>query len=92
MSDDMTDFIDALAAYVAERLAGGDVAPDYNVERVLIVDARNHLFRPAGKGGTDEADELYALRELCRVDEDTMDLVPDRGRLERVARNYFYQS
>ena len=89
MSDDMTDFIDALAAYVAERLAGGDVAPDYNVERVLIVDARNHLFRPAGKGGTDEADDLYALRELCRVDEDSMQTVPNRGRMLRIARNYW---
>ncbi len=89
MTESVCDFVDALAAYVAVRLSDSPVAPDYNCERVRVADARNHLFTPAGPGGTDEADDLYALRELCRVDEDTMDLVPDRGRLERVARNYF---
>lgn len=89
MSNEVTDFIDALAAYVAGRMAASPVAPDYNCERVRVADARNHLFLPAGEGVTDEADDLYALRELCRVDDETMTLVPDRGRMERVARNYF---
>lgn len=89
MSDEVTDFIDALAAYVAAQLVASPGAADYDVGRVHVADARNHLFRPGGPGGTDEADDLYALRELCRVDDGTMELVPDRGRLERVARNYF---
>ncbi len=89
MTAETKDFIDALEAYVRERLAASGQPADYNVEALHVVDARNHLFRPAGKRPTDEADDIYALRDLCRVDETTMEMVPDRGRLAAVARNFF---
>lgn len=50
MSDEVTDFIDALAAYVAAQLAASPGAADYDVGRVHVADARNHLFRPGGPG------------------------------------------
>jgi hypothetical protein len=88
MTEEATDFVDALLRYVTEELrrAGG---ADYANGSVRIVDARNHLFRPAGKSVTDEELGIYALRDLCRVDEDTLDTVPDAMRLAAVARNYF---
>lgn len=89
MTAETKDFIDALEAYVREQLAASGQPADYNVEALHVVDARNHLFRPAGKRPTDEADDIYALRDLCRVDETTMEMVPDRGRLAAVARNFF---
>lgn len=83
------EFIDALLAYVAAALAAADGADDYCREAVRIVDARNCLFRPAGRRTTDEADDVFALRDLCRLDEDTLELVPDEGRVASIARNFF---
>ena len=90
MREEIKDFVDALESYVkAQLLASGEPA-DYNVEALEITDARNHLFRPAGKRATDEAENIYALRDLCRVDETSLDFVPDRQRMEAIARNFFY--
>lgn len=89
METDKADFVDALLAFVKEELQRSGEPADYNVEALRVVDARNHIFRPAGKLPTDEADDIYALRDLCRVDEETMEMVPDRGRIAAVARNYF---
>lgn len=91
MTDDVRDFIDSLESYVQSELAASGEPADYNVEALQIVDARNHLFRNVGKQATDEAENIYALRDLCRVDEETMVIVPDRGRMAAVARNYFYE-
>lgn len=89
MTPDAEDFVNALCRYVAARLAAIGEPADYCSEALRVVDARNHLFVEAGRRATDEADDTYALRDLCRVDEITMDLCPDRGRLAAVARNYF---
>ena len=90
MTDEIRDFVDALERYVLDALRQSGQPADYNVETLCVVDARNHLFRPAGKRPTDEATDVYALRDLCHVDEDTLDVVPDRTRLAAVARNYFF--
>jgi len=82
------DFMAALAAYVRNALRESGEAADYCHRAVEIVDARNHLFRDAGMRRTDEADNVYALCDLFRVDEDTMELQPDDGRLRSVARNF----
>ncbi len=83
----MTDFVAALERYVRTRLAeiGGEA--EYCREAVEILDARNRLFRDAGQRETDEVDNIYALRDLCRIDEDTMMLTPDRGKLQNAGRN-----
>lgn len=83
------DFINALESYVASELRAGGQPADYNNEALQIIDARNAVFRNVGRRPTDESDDVYALRDLCRVDEATMELVPDRERLARIARNYF---
>lgn len=89
MGNDKADFVEALVNYVKEELQRSGEPADYNVDALKVVDARNHIFRPAGKLPTDEADDIYALRDLCRVDEETMEMVPDKGRIAAVARNYF---
>lgn len=90
MTTDVKDFVDALEAYVRAELTASGEPADYNVDALEVVDARNHLFRPAGRRATDEAENIYALRDLCRVDEESMTFVPDRGRMAAIARNYFY--
>lgn len=85
------EFVDALEQFVRSELLSGGESADYNSDSVQIVDARNALFRNVGKMGTDEEHDIYAIRSLCRIDEVTMDIVPDRGRLESLARNYFQE-
>lgn len=89
MTDETNDFVCELAAFVREQLAQGGEAADYNPDAIEIIDARNALFRNVGPRATDEAQNIYALRDLCRVDEATMEVVPDVGRLAAVARNFF---
>lgn len=83
------DFILALADYVRSALLQSGVPADYTTDAVEVVDARNHLFRTVPHSTTDEADNIYALRDLCRVDEDTLEYTVDTGRLSSVARNFF---
>lgn len=89
MNIDRTDFVRALERYVAERLRLSTEPPEYNHEALRIVDARNHLFADAGVCETDEEHDIYTLRALCRIDEETLEVVPNRERLERLARHYF---
>ena len=89
MTDEVKDFINALDRYVRSEVAASGMPADYNTEALRVADARNHLFHPAGRRATDESEDIYALRDLCRVDEDTMEVVPDRARMAAVARNYF---
>lgn len=85
------DFVDALEQFVRCELVSGSEPADYNSDSVQVVDARNALFRNVGKLGIDEEHDIYAIRSLCRIDEATMDIVPDRGRIESLARNYFHE-
>lgn len=83
------NFVDALMAYVRAALQDSGESADYCRMAVRVVDARNLLFCSAGACATDEIEDVYALRDLCCIDEDTLEFVPDRGRIESVARNYF---
>lgn len=87
--DEVKDFVDALEAYVRAALEAGGGMADYNVEAVHVVDARNHLFRIVHGLYPDEAGAVYPLRGLCRLDEDSLELVPDRQRMAAVARDFF---
>lgn len=89
MNDEQRDFVAALLAYVRAALASAGEAADYCREAVRIVDARNHLFCPAGRRATDESENVYALRDLCRLDEDTLEMMPDEGRVASISRNFF---
>lgn len=81
------EFVNELYAFVAGELRQReDMA--YCRDRVKVVDARNHLFRCDDKGDTDEAEDKYALKDLCRLDDD-MQYVPDRQRMQRIALNYW---
>ncbi len=88
MQPDSENFVAALTAYVRAALPPGTDA-DYCHEAVQIVDARNGLFRNVGVHPTDEEHDIYSLRSLCRLDEDTFDFVPDEGRIRSIARTYF---
>lgn len=85
MLNEEKDFIDALELYLKAELRACTEPADYNNEAVQIVDARNHLFRNVGRCGTDEECGIYAIRDLCRVDEDTLETVPDRMRISALA-------
>ncbi len=89
MYNDTEEFVNALDSFVRAELRLSMQPADYNNEAVQIVDARNHLFRNVGIRATDEEEGIYALRELCHVDEDTLDLVPNRMKLQSIARGYF---
>lgn len=80
------DFAEALCHYVAQELRGQD--GEYVKGAVQVVDARNHCFRTLPHQITDEAADVYALTDLCMVDEE-MHTVPDLNRALGVARNYF---
>ncbi len=82
----MNDFVDALTRHVTLELEQQD--GEYAQGAVHIVDARNHLFRTLPQQPTDEAMDIYALQDLCRVDDD-MRTVPDKARAMSIARNYF---
>lgn len=89
MINEKQEFIEALHAYVSEQLRLSAEPADYNSEAIRIVDARNHLFANVGRRRTDEELGIYAIRDLCRVDEDTMEVVPDRMRFQAIAKDYF---
>ena len=82
------EFVQALLDYVVSALRNSAVDPDYCQEAVQIVDARNHLFRGVGNHRTDEEQGIYALRDLCVLDDESMSLVPDAGRCRSVARDF----
>ena len=86
LQDQAVDFARALCRYVAQELRNQD--GEYVRGAVKVADARNHLFMPLPHQGTDESVDIYALADLCHVDDD-MQTVPDLNRALGVARNYF---
>lgn len=86
---EVLDFIDALERYVADQLRQGAEPPEYNPEALQIVDARNHLFVNVGRRDDDEEHDIFTLRALCCIDEQTLEVVPNRQRLGMIARHYF---
>ncbi len=89
MYNETDEFVNALDSYIRAELRRSMQPADYNNEALRIVDARNHLFTNVGVHATDEEEDIYALRELCCVDEDTLELVPNRMKLRAIARSYF---
>lgn len=87
MSTPLDDFAEALLAYVEATLQGQDLQADYCHEAVRIVDAHNHLFVGLSHQSTDEQHSIYALRDLCSLDETSMELRPDRWRCLNVGRD-----
>jgi len=82
----MQEFAEALCQYVTQALWAQD--GEYIKGAVRILDARNHLFQTIPHQMTDESADIYALSDLCHVN-DNMQTVPDMNRALRVARNYF---
>lgn len=87
--DERSDFIDALLHYATAQLLHQDRTADYCRGAIKILDARNHLFTFVFVDNTDEENAIYALRDLCRVDPDTLDTMVDRGKIASLARTYF---
>ncbi len=89
MINETADFVDALESFVKAELRNSLEAAEYNNEAIEIIDARNHLFRNVGKQATDEELGIYALRDLCHVDETTMETLPNRHKFQAIAKHYF---
>lgn len=85
-AEQIREFAQALCQLVARQLQEQD--GEYVRGAVKVLDARNHLFRLIEHQTTDEAEDIYSLFDLCRVDED-MQTIPDINRALSVARNYF---
>lgn len=84
----METFVNALESHIADALDRiGDI--EYCHEAVKILDARNHIFKSLPNAASDEEHSVFALRDLCRLDEDTMTWHVDRNRLLAVARDFF---
>jgi len=88
MINEKEDFIQALENYVRSEISQATEPAEYNNESIQIIDARNHLFKNVGKHVTDEEMGIYALRDLCLVDEDTMQMCPNRSRFAAIAKEY----
>ncbi len=88
MQEEIDEFVEALYRFVAEEIRRA-ADPVYCREGIKIVDARNHIFRLSDASRTDEAEDTYALSDLCLVDED-MRTVPNRQRMYRIARNHWH--
>ena len=85
---DTEAFVEALTGYVADAVRRcGDM--EYCHEAVKICDARNPRFQSLTDAATDEEHSVYALRELCRLDADTMSWHANEGRIRAVARDFF---
>lgn len=91
MPQSLDDFTQALLDYVRAALRATGEMPDYCQEAVRIIDARNHLFASAGVHTTDEQQGIYALRDLCALDDETMELQPDAHRCRAVGRDFGLQ-
>lgn len=91
MTTPLDDFATALLTYAQAALRTSGEQADYCQEAVRILDARNHVFASAGVHRTDEEHGIYALRDLCALDEDTMELRPDRLRCLSVGRDFGLQ-
>lgn len=89
MLDEKNDFVGALERYVNEELRTALEPAEYNKDAIEIVDARNHLFRNVGQLSTDEERNIYALSDLCCVDEETFHTIPNRMKLKAIARNFW---
>ena len=87
MQEEINEFVEALYRFVANEIKRV-TDPIYCQEGIKIVDARNHIFRLSDTLRTDEAEDTYALSDLCIVDED-MQTVPNRQRMYRIARNHW---
>ena len=87
MKEGINDFVEAFYRFTLQEIHRvGD--PFYCTASIKISDARNHLFHTSDCLQTDEAEDIYALSDLCMVDEE-MQTVPNRQRMFRIARNYW---
>ena len=88
MQEEINEFVEALYRFVANEIKRV-TDPIYCQEGIKIVDARNHIFRLSDTLRTDEAEDTYALSDLCIVDARHARPVPHRQRMYRIARNYW---
>lgn len=86
MTEEIDNFIEALSRLVQNELQNNDAV--YNTDAVQIVDARNHIFRILKNTTTDESEDIYAISDLCMWSEE-MEVLPNRRRMQRIARNYW---
>ena len=80
------EFAEALCHFVRRALNGQDGVYIQGAARIL--DARNHLFALLPHQATDEGADIYALADLCHLNDD-METEPDIYRALAIARHYF---
>ena len=85
-SSDYEGFVSALQYYVNSTIKEQDV--EYSQIAIKIVDARNYFFRKEIVGPTDESSDVFALRDMCMLDEN-MKQIACEYKIRNIARNYF---
>lgn len=89
MNNEKADFVAAFERYIKEELRTSIEPAEYNKDAIKIVDARNHLFKNVGHQATDEEADVYALNDLCCVDEGSFCVVPNVMKLHAIACNFW---
>lgn len=89
MNPDIDHFCQALLRHIDHALQAYHGDAEYCHAAVQILDARNALFAHLDCAATDEERSIYALRDLCRMDPDTLLMRPDSLKVKAVARNFF---
>lgn len=87
---EIEEFISSLRGYVEEQLRTEGLEAEYIRTAVHIVDARNHIFESVGDRSTAEEENVFAIRDMLCVDSDTLEMCVNMGRLQSIARIYFY--
>lgn len=88
IQEEINDFVNALVSFINNEMDDGEDMT-YSRKAVKIVDARNHFFRKIDNAQSDESVDIFALKDLCFLDDD-MHFVPDVQHIRRVARNYWH--
>lgn len=87
MQEEINEFVEALYRFVANEIKRSQTP--YTARRASKSWMPETIsFRLTDTSRTDEAEDTYALPDLCIIDED-MQTVPNRQRMYRIARNYW---
>ena len=84
--EQIEEFALALCRHVERELDRQD--GEYARGAVRVTDARNLFFQTLPHQVTDEGADIYALADLCYIDEN-MNTVADLHKARAVAKNYF---
>jgi hypothetical protein len=85
---EIEDFVNSITKLIENEINTGEDMT-YSQKAIYIADARNHLFRIIDCAATDESENIFAIKELCFID-DEMNMMPDVQHIRLIARKFWY--